>query len=416
MNILLITGPYPPEIRAISFMMQELADGLTARGHRVTVATCWPQYNLTREAEGRTFSAVTVENGVRVIRVKTLPIHKSVPYIRALAQLSLPRLFLREIGRTVREKIDAVIVYSPPLTLGLAGLRVKERYGATYILNIQDIFPQNAIDLGFVKNRFLIHLLERMEQTVYAAADAITSHTKSSRRFLIEKRGIPEGKIGVIPNWIDMDIFKGVQATGAFRARYNLQEKFIFLFAGIMGPAQDLGFLVEVATRVADIPDICFLFVGDGVEKKALQRMVKERDLKNVLVEPFVSKEEYPFLAKEADVGLASLSMHNRTPVIPGKIIVSMALALPIVAFLNRESDAHELVRQARCGYTALSNDPEKAADLIKTVYNTRRELTALGENGRDYARRNFSKKACLDAIEQLLLRRVVSATGTTSP
>ena len=99
----------------------------------------------------------------------------------------------------MRHDIDVVIVYSPPLPLGLLGAKVKKIYGAKYLLNIQDIFPQNAIDLGIMKNPFIIKVFERMESKIYQSSDYITTHTKMSAQFLIERKKIPIPKISTNP-------------------------------------------------------------------------------------------------------------------------------------------------------------------------------------------------------------------------
>lgn len=402
MNVLLITGPYPPEIRAISFMMKELAEELAARGHDVTVATCWPQYNLSSGAKHAAFSTFTVENKIKVIRVKTLPLHKRSFLIRGLAQISLPYLFLRMIRKFIKQKIDIVIVYTPYLPLGILGIKIKKIYGARFILNVQDIFPQNAIDLGIMKNKLIIKFFERMEKKIYENADKITAYTVNSRRFLIEKKGVPEEKITTVYNWIDFVVFNKAKATGAFRRRYGLENKFIFLFPGVLGPAQNLEFIIQVAKRIDDIKELCFLFVGDGIEKEKLQNLAKEYGLQNAEFRPFVPREDFPSLVKEVNVGLACLGMRNKTPAIPGKVVGFMASSVPVAAFLNKESDAHEIIREAGCGYSMLSDDTEKAEKLIRKIFNEKNKLASYGRYGYNYAVEHFSKKPSIAKLERL--------------
>jgi glycosyltransferase involved in cell wall biosynthesis len=384
-------------------MMQELTDELTKRGHKVTVFTSQPKYNLSNEAKKKTFGELSLENGVQVIRVKTLPHHKVNYFVRGIAELSLTYLFLRKVKKFVKDKIDAVIVYIPPLPLAMLGSKIKRMYGAKYLLNVQDIFPQNAIDLGILKNRFLIKFFELMEKRVYAGADRVTGHTENNVKFLIDKKGIPAEKINTIYNWIDLTPYAGIIRTGTIRKKYGLGNKFIFLFAGVIGPSQYLDFVIQVAREFSEITDICFLLVGDGTEKKRLQKMTEDYGLKNVIFQPFVSKEEYPFLVKEADVGLVCVSSENKTSVFPGKILGYMAASVPIIAFLNKESDGHELIRKAGCGYSALSNDKEIAVELIRKIYNEREKLAEYGYNGFEYAKAHFSKAACIDKIEKLI-------------
>ena len=117
----------------------------------------------------------------------------------------------------------------------------------------------------------------------------------------------------------------------------------------------------------------------------------------------FVSKEEYPELVKDADVGLVCLSNKNKTPVVPGKILSYMAARIPVLAFLNRESDGHQIIHEARCGYSDVSDNAQRASQLILKMYKGKSSLKELGLNGYQYAVKNYSKKVCVDKLESLL-------------
>ena len=94
MNILLVTDSYPPEIRSASHLMLELAEELHDRNHQVTVITTWPEYNLDQDSAQRSFTEKEIENGITVLRVKTLPHHNVKYLLRGVAQLFMPVQFL----------------------------------------------------------------------------------------------------------------------------------------------------------------------------------------------------------------------------------------------------------------------------------------------------------------------------------
>jgi glycosyltransferase involved in cell wall biosynthesis len=386
-------------------MMRELAQSLAGQGHSVTVATCWPNSRFVPAgADLSVFKTVEKEAGVTVLRVKTLPGYGRHYFIRGLAQLLMPRSFMTAVRRYADKPIDRVIVYSPPLPLALVGERVKKEYGAKFILNIQDIFPQNAIDLGILKNPLLIRFFEDMERRVYAASDRMSSHTVSSVRFLIASRGVPEKKISYIPNWIDTGAFSSSAKAVDHRGRMGLQGKFVFLFSGVMGPAQGLDLVLDIAASVRDLEALRFVFLGDGSEKKRLSERAEREQLGNVLFYPYVSAQEYPSLVSQvADVGLVVLSMKNKTPVIPGKLLGFMAESKPVAAFLHKESDAHELIRMADCGFSAWSDNAKHAARLVREIYAQREELDRLGDHGRVYVAEHFSKEAVLKQLLEFL-------------
>ncbi len=400
-SILIVTDIYSPEVSSAAGLMKELAEGLKERNYKITVLASYPRHYLPKELEGEKFNLVSEEKGIKVIRVKTLPLKKVNFIIRGISQLLLPLLLFSKLKKTVKEKIDAVIVYSPPLPLALIGKMVKKRYGAKFILNMQDIFPQNAVDLGILKNKPLIKLFEIMEKKVYKDADLITFHSEGGMRFLIDKKNVPGEKIMTLYNWIDVAPYKNLNKNISFREKYNLENKFIMFFGGVIGPAQGLDFAVKVAKEVADLKDLVFLFVGDGSEKPKIEKMAEKLNLKNIITKPFVSKEEYPYLVKDVDVGLVCLDGNNKTSFIPSKMLGYMAASKPIVAFLNKESDGFAFINKANCGYAVEAGNLKEAVNTVRKIYGERNKLKILGDNGFNYASENLTIEKIIKELEK---------------
>lgn len=414
MEILIVTDAYPPEIRSAAHLMQELAEALLGRNHNVTVLTGYPRYNLDEDLKSQTFNEFSDENGTKIIRVKTIPYHNVPLLVRGVGELTLPFLFLRSLRKYVKEKIDCVIVYSPPLPLGIVGSIVKRKYKARFILNLQDIFPQNGIDIGKIRNPFVIKFYEAIEKFVYKRADKITTHSAGNRDFLLERKHVPSGKVTVLSNWIDVKPFRNPKKDISPREKFSLQDKFIIIFAGVIGYYQGLDIVIKVATEVKNYEDIVFLIVGDGAEKKKIIQAAKEANLKNVVFRGFVAKEEYPALIKDSDIGLVCLNPENQTPVVPGKLLGYMAAGIPVLAFLQRQSDAHKLIKEAKCGYSTFSDDPQKAAKLVLKVYEQKDKLKQLGANGQKYVTGVFSIEKAVEKIEALFYESPVSALLST--
>ena len=397
MEILLITIYYPPVITSLSTMMQEVAEELSAKGHNVTVATAKPHdhLNLTSSARKIKFESFSNEKDIHVIRVNTPPLKNKIYLLRGLIQFILPYIFYKNIRKYIKDKIDIVMISTPPLPLALLGKKIKKKYGSKYILSVQDIYPQSVIDIGVMTNKLIIKFFEHIEQSVYQSSDFITSHTQGNRNFIIQNKCILPNKIFYVPNWIDITPYIKSSKTGHFRKKYNLDNKFIFLFAGIIGPGQGLNLLIDALTVIKNIPeDICFLIVGEGSEKKTLERIVVKHSLKNIIFKPFVSLEDYPCLVKDADVGIVCLDSRLKTPVVPGKLLAFFAASIPVIALLNKESDGHRIIRDADCGYSINSNEnPNDINSLIIKIYNEKDKLEIWGGNGKRYVLKHFEKK-----------------------
>ncbi len=402
MNVLLISDAFPPEVRSSSHLMFELSEELAGRGHRVSVLTTFPRYNLTdrHQAEtGRLFRREKL-NRLEVARVYSLPIHNVRPVMRGIGHLQLGLGF--GLAGLLTQRPDAVICYSPPLLLGLSSRLVAGWNEAAFVFNVQDLFPQNAIDLGILRNLTLITLFRRVEKYIYRRAHAITVHSPANRSFLLAQ-GVPPGKVRVINNWVDTDLHRPADRQNHLRTRFNLGKKFVALFAGVLGYAQDISVILDAATQLRDDPEILFLVVGDGMEREALQQGIRGRGLTNVRWDNFVAREEYPTLVAASDVGLVTLKAMMKTPVVPSKIQGLMACGRPIIATLNSESDAHAILREAGCGMAFSAGDAVELANALRSLKADQALCRRMGANARAYALAHFSKAVCVDQYESLL-------------
>ena len=400
MTVLLITDSFPPEVRSAAELMRELARELVVRGHRVVVVTSWPRHNSDSTTGFDGLKSVMDEDGVRVIRARS-PAHHNVGRVRrGLAELALRRVLWRAIREHVSPPIDSVLVYSPPLPLALIGARVSRTYSAQFVLNVQDLFPQNAIDLGILRSRLLIRFFSAMERRAYRSAQAIVVHSPGNRDVLERNKYLPREKVHVIPNWIDVERF--LSCRGTYRTLFGLNNRFVVLFAGVIGPSQGLHLVIEAANLLRHKPKLLFLLVGDGTERRNLQAEVESRGLKNVMFRPFISADQYPELVSSADAGLVCLSADNQTPVVPAKILGYMAGGLPVIAAVQANSDAHLLIKQSGCGLSVVSDKPANLVRVVEEVMadSNRAEM---GGNGQRYAQEHLSTRVCVDRLESLL-------------
>lgn len=386
--------------------MLELAQELNHRGHQVTVITTWPEYNLDQDEDKKSFNEIEIEDGITVIRVKTLPHHNVNYIVRGLSQLIMPLQFLLKLWRH-KIKPEAVVVYSPPLPLALVGSWLQ-RKGVRNLLNVQDLFPQNAIDLGILTSPLQIKFFKALERFAYRTADIVTVHSEGNRKMVNEQYPDIGSKLQLLHNWVDIDHHsvnddQSERSHTDFRKKWNIKQKYIAVFAGVMGPSQYLELILGIAERLQDQTDLLFLLVGDGKEKEKLQQIAQEKNLKNVQFEGFISRDVYPDLLSICSIGLVCLSPQNKTPVVPGKILGHMAAGLPVAAFLHTASDGHQLISEARCGISANSSDWDACAEAMQTLMNRTQEFHKIGLSGLTYASLHFSKKVCVSQLEEML-------------
>lgn len=389
LHVLLISDYFPPEIAAPAHLLFDLATQLTARGHRVSVVTGFPRYNVTERPSRyrRRLQVREAMDGIAVYRVWRPIIDRSRLLVRGIDHLLSPLLAGMAALRVPRP--DVVLVLSPPLPLALAGYAVKVLHGPRLVLNVQDLFPQNAIDLGILKNKVLIGLFRWLERWAYRVSDAITVHSPGNALH-VERLGAG-GRVVVIPNWVDTTKLAPLPRHNAFSATHGLDDRFVVSFAGTMGFSQDMDVILGAAERLRDDPDILFLLVGDGVQKGRVAEEVKRRQLSNVKLLPTQDRETYQWVLASSDASLATLKPDVKTPVVPSKILSVMAAGRPIIGCMPLHGDAPALIRDARAGMALPPGDAQALADAIRRLHADRSLCAEMGRNGREYVERHLS-------------------------
>jgi colanic acid biosynthesis glycosyl transferase WcaI len=402
MHILLLTAYYPPDVGSAAHLFYELGGALAKRGHAVSVVTGMPGYHAQGDLSryrGR-WSMVEEINGMRVHRAAVPEVARNHPVGRALWQFSCASTFALtglRIGRP-----DAVLVYSPPLPLGLTALFWRSLRNAPCVVNVQDLFPQSVIDLGILRQPELIRTFRALERFVYAHADVITVHSPGNQRHVLSCGG-REDRTRVIHNWVDTEYLRPGPRNNGLRRELGLDNSFVVSFAGVIGFSQDLDTIVEAARLLRSHNDIRFLLVGDGAEKERLQRKAQDQRLDNVVWLPMQSRECYPLVLQASDVGLATLRAGVKTPVVPSKILSIMSAGRPTVACVDPAGDAPALVSAAEAGFCLPPEQPQALAECLLRLHDSPELCRRLGENGRRYAETHLSLQAAANQYEQLL-------------
>lgn len=404
MKILLLSAYFPPEVGSAAHLFADIGAEFVKRGHNVTVLTGYPTYNVDIEKLPAKYKSgwwmKEIVNGMNVVRIRTIGMPRHIPILRGLGQftlaiaLSFSGLFLST------DKADIILVYSPPLFLGLTALVLRPFKRAKTILNVQDLFPQSAIDLGLLRSTMLIKVFRRVESYLYKRSDAVAVHSPGNREHVLRCGGIKE-KTVVIPNLVDTKEIMPGERNNAFRQRYNIHEnEFIVSFAGVIGLSQDLDTVIDAAKILKKEPHLIFYIVGDGLEKA---RLMKRADgMENVRFFPMMAKSEYAELLHASDVCLATLRKEVKTPVVPSKILSIMAAGRPVIASLPLGGDAPAIIKEAQCGLCVEPENPQKLSDAVLSMFNNKAVIDNYGKNGRMFVEKKFSLEICTTMYEQI--------------
>jgi glycosyltransferase involved in cell wall biosynthesis len=393
MRILLITGYFPPERAAGPNLNYELARELVQLGHRVTVATGFPRYNLREvpaEYRKKLYMRECME-GVVVIRMWYPAMPRNNRIARGLDMLLMAAALMLSAVRAGQQ--DVATVFSPPITVGLTGIVASWLFGYRFVYNAHDLFPQNAVDLGLLRNRALIRTFTAMARVVYQRAAFVTVISASNKDRFVAAGARPDRTI-VLPDWVDTELVAPVDRQTRFSAENGLNDKFVVSFSGVMGYSQDLDTVLAAARLLAHKPAIHFLLAGDGVERPRLEAEVARLRLTNMTFLGMIPHREVAAVFQSSDVCLATLRASVKTSPVPSKIVWAMATARPVITCLDLEGDAPKLVREADCGISLPPNDPHALAEAILRLAAQPAECRRMGENGRAFVLSHLSVKA----------------------
>ncbi len=402
MKILLLTAYFPPEIGSASHLFYELAESLVKKKYNVTVITGFPRYNVDKKTvnfyKGK-FLIREIIAGIRVVRLRMPFFSGNVPVFKGLNQF-ITALFIFFAGLFFAS-CDFIFLYSPPLPLGVSGYFLGKMKKSYMGVNVQDLFPRSAVDLGVLKNKYLIKFFKTIEKFIYKRADFITVHSPGNQKYVIDN-GAGSHKVAVIPNWVDTDLIKPSNKFNLFRKEHCLDNKFVVSFVGVMGYSQDMEIIMESALQLRDCKKILFLLVGGGIKKAELEKKVKVNNLNNVKFLPFQSREKYPFVLDSSDVCLVTLKGEVKTPVVPSKIVSIMSSARPLIASMNFEGDAIRLIKEAGCGLCVEPGNSQMLTQALMKLYNDSILRAELGKKGRMYVQKYFSRDVCITKYEKL--------------
>ncbi len=401
LRLLFLTHYFPPEVGAPQSRIDETTKILAERGHRVTVLTNFPHYPdglvkppykgrlLQREVRGR----------VEVLRAYVWA-RPNRGFVSRMAN-HLSFCFSSIIAAGYLGKYDVVVTESPPLFLGFSGWLISRMLGSAHVFNVADVWPQSAVEMGALKNALAIGMAERLEAFIYRHSQRVTVVTEGIRRDLIG-RGLPDGKVATLSNGVDLDFFRLRGLGHSVKRSLGLEGRKIVLYAGTHGMAQGLRVVIEAAEMLLAYKDIVFVLAGDGAEKPSLMEEAKQRCLTNVVFLKAWPKAEIPGLLETADmclVTLRDLPVFQRA--LPSKMYEAMAMARPLV--ISAKGQAADMVAEAGCGLAVAPEDPKALAGAIQYLCQNRARAETMGENGRIYVEKKYSRQSIALQWERLL-------------
>ena len=322
------------------------------------------------------------------------------PIFRALRYVLVN--LIQYIKGTSAENIDVIYSGSTPPTQGvLCGLvkkKLSKRYRKKipYIYNLQDVFPDSLVNTGMTKKgSFLWKIGRKIENYTYENADKIIVISEGFKRNIMAK-GVPEEKIEVIPNWIDLDSVHPVsREANKLIDEFDIDpDKFLVIYAGNFGAAQGADVVLKAAEKLKNNKGIQFIIFGGGAYFEEAKKEAKKLD--NVFIHELMPVDRISEVYSLGDVALITCKPGTGNAGMPSKTWSIMACNTPIIASFDTDSDLADVIRDSGAGMCVVPGDVDTLVKAIEKEHQAWSVGNLRIIDLRRYVLENASKEKCV--------------------
>jgi glycosyltransferase involved in cell wall biosynthesis len=400
MRVLLIHQAFVSPDEAGGTRHYELGKYVVSSGHQFTIVASDLSY-LTGKAINQQRSLVFEQqlNGIRILRAFTYPsLHRSFAW-RVISFLSF---MVTSVWAGLRAgPIDLVMGTTPPIFQAVSAWLVALLRRRPFLLEIRDLWPTFAIDMGVLHNPLLIILAKWLERFLYAQATHLLVNSPAYRDYLIQK-GVRADKITLIPNGVTTSMFDPDAKGEEVRQNWQLNGEFVVTYAGALGLANDIPTILRAAEQLREQTHIHFLLVGDGKERQQLERTAQQLKLSNVTFTGSVAKSRMPAVLAASDACVATLqNIPMFTTTYPNKVFDYMAAGRPTI--LGIDGVIRQVIEDAQAGIFVQPGDDKALANAVLTLANDRTKAQAIGASARAYVQKHFERSQQAEQFAELL-------------
>ena len=354
MKTLIISNYFPPEIGAASNRIFLMAKSLKSEFEKVEVASPFPNYPTGKIFSN--YSGFYKKEKVEDIvchRLYIYPDNSSSPIKRLLSMLSFALSIWILFFKGISKNIDQIIVQNQPLLVSFSSILLfKKILNKKIILNVSDLWPQSAVDLGAIQKNSITHkIFLWIEKFNYKNSDKIIGQSKYILEHVSQFTDIPTFHYRNIP-----------------KKKYDTiviekYSKISFIYAGLLGAAQGILSLIYVLDKLPN--NFVFHIYGDGKEKKEIISFLKKRKQKNIKYLGSISKNElcdklskyhYSFVPLKTDIKGA----------FPSKIYELVTYNIPVI-YIGK-GEAKKFIDEKKIGYSLIPENLSTLPDLIKKI------------------------------------------------
>ena len=378
---------YYPEETSTGYYLTRTAEAM-AEAFDVKAICGQPNY----AARGTRAAKRETRNGVEIFRVGGTTLNKNVIFFKLINMVTLSIAILFKALFKFRPKDRVLVVTTPPTLPFVAAIAALLR-GANYVLVIHDNYPEILFAAGKSKEGGIIaSTLNFCNRWLYKHSSKIIVVGRDMEKLVEQKTAGLDVPVSVIQNWAELETVEPTpRAENPLLKELDLEEKFVFLYAGNMGYPNDIETIVKCADRLRDNANIHFIFLGTGVKERALRKSIEEMKLTNVtLLAPKPRGEQTIFL-NACDVALVSLVAKMCGVSMPSRTYNILAAGKPMLALTDDESELAMVIDEDGVGWHVPPGNSDRLMAAINEIYEKRGVLEEYGQRARASALEKYS-------------------------
>ena len=369
-------------------------------GHNVYIVTpCERRLGLE--------TSLTESSGVHILNVKTLNIQKTNIVEKGIGTLLIENQFKAAIKKYLCDvKFDLITYSTPPITFTdvVKYLKKLNPLAISY-LQLKDIFPQNAVDMGMFGEKSLFNwYFRKKEKALYRVSDYIGCMSPANVEFLLKHNPeVSADRVEVAPNSIDLNVNHNDEEQKRaeryyIRKKYDLPtDKPIFIYGGNLGKPQGIDYLVKCLEANRRRSDCYFVVAGSGTHYKMISDWYDQNKDSNVKLMQSLPKADYDLLVKHCDVGMIFLDHRFTIPNYPSRLLSYLENKMPVICATDINTDIGKIAEENGYGYWCESVNPEDFTALVDKMLTSDRK--AMGENGYEFLKNNYLVEHTYNAI-----------------
>ena len=406
LRLIVLCPHFEPDMAPTGVVMTRIVHELAARGHELHVVTSLPWYRKHQVETGWAGALWRVEktNWGSISRVqpfagqtKSNLLRRAIGFILFSYFVGVRALFAGRFWR----RVDGVLAMSPPLTLGLIGWHTKLFRGGKLVFNIQDVFPDAAVETGAISNQRVIAVASWLERISYQRSDSVVllsdDLANNVQRKLDQKF---HKRIKVIPNFVDTQAIVPMSRLTNYRRELGIDESLVVMYAGNVGFSQSLELMIEAA-RV--LPDVVFVINGEGAARKSLE--AKAKTLRNVKFGDYQDASRLSEVLATGDLHVVPLRRGLGSVSVPSKTYSILAAGRPICAAIDSDTEVPRILAAANAGVCVEPDNQEVFVSAITAMISDRKSLEEMGASGRKWVEGHASAQSVAQRYEALYMR-----------